>query len=88
MSLNKLIKQKQSDFDKLIPSVLFEGSPEPSKRKKPKSVHKTWTCGVCEAHDVHYEGVLDGKRIYLCYNCDNQPTEKNIETSEKLWHSI
>ena len=82
--MKNLIKQKQLDIDRLVPAVLFESSPEPEEQEKPKRIHQRWTCGVCQQDDVYCEGVLEGKRVYLCYNCGNEPTQKAIDEQTEV----
>ena len=32
-------------------------------------------CKECEQPDVFYEGMLDDKPVFVCYNCGHAPTE-------------
>ena len=77
--MKNLIKQRQSDIDKWVPAVLFQGMHDTdaeTETLKPVRVNDGSMCGVCQEPDVHDEGLLDGNRYYLCYNCGNEPTEK------------
>ena len=68
-------KVKQSDLDRLVPAVLFQESEPDTPERRIKTKRHFEECPECLEDDLSFEGVLDGKRIYVCYCCGYERQE-------------